>query len=268
MILDCFTFFNELDMLEGRLKYLYNDVDYFVIVEANHTHSGKSKPLNFLANIARYKPYLDKILYFPHTNEKLNELDLTYKPQTMDSHTVHWYLENCQRNHIMQALKFFPEDTLVMISDCDEIPSKHFVNLSKHVIQSGEQHTMVAHQMLFYNNFNYKLDYTWYGTVMTTIKEIQKVDVQWFRNNRGTYSFVWNGGWHLSYWGSAQDISYKIQNFAHQEYNKEEYTDVNIIKERIQNGVELFNRSQGVAFDIKELEPEIHTIFSKYIKEL
>ena len=65
MLLDCFTFFRELDLLEGRLEYLYDVVDYFVIVEADITHAGNKKELNFLNNIKRYKPYLDKIIYQP-----------------------------------------------------------------------------------------------------------------------------------------------------------------------------------------------------------
>ena len=35
-------FFNELDLLELRLEYLYDSVDYFVIVEGRQTHSGKN----------------------------------------------------------------------------------------------------------------------------------------------------------------------------------------------------------------------------------
>ena len=39
MIYDCFTFFNELDLLEIRLNVLSQVVDKFVIVEMNRTHS-------------------------------------------------------------------------------------------------------------------------------------------------------------------------------------------------------------------------------------
>lgn len=37
-IYDCFTFFNEIELLEWRLKLLDEVVDYFVIVESNMTH--------------------------------------------------------------------------------------------------------------------------------------------------------------------------------------------------------------------------------------
>ncbi|MBK6633151.1 MAG: hypothetical protein IPG38_01480 [Chitinophagaceae bacterium] len=43
-VFDCFTFFNELDLLEFRLKFLNDHVDFFVIAESNLTFNGKSKP--------------------------------------------------------------------------------------------------------------------------------------------------------------------------------------------------------------------------------
>ena len=62
MIVDCFSFFNELDMLECRLEYLYNHVDKFVICEANYTHSGIKKDFNYLNNKSRFAKYEDKII--------------------------------------------------------------------------------------------------------------------------------------------------------------------------------------------------------------
>ena len=51
MLIDAFTFNNELDLIEKRLEYLYNYVDRFLIVESNYTHSGKEKPLYELYSI-------------------------------------------------------------------------------------------------------------------------------------------------------------------------------------------------------------------------
>ena len=39
-IVDCVMFYNELDMLEFRLEYLSDSVDFFVISEATRTHVG------------------------------------------------------------------------------------------------------------------------------------------------------------------------------------------------------------------------------------
>ena len=43
MLIDSFLYFNESELVELRIKYLNNIVDYFVVVEANITHQGKKK---------------------------------------------------------------------------------------------------------------------------------------------------------------------------------------------------------------------------------
>ena len=45
-LIDCFPFFNEKELLEFRIKLLYDKVDKFVITEANETHSGLKKKYN------------------------------------------------------------------------------------------------------------------------------------------------------------------------------------------------------------------------------
>ena len=63
MIFDCFSFFNELDILEIRLNVLAPVVDKFVLVEAVRRHSGEPKELYFEKNKQRFAPFLDKIIH-------------------------------------------------------------------------------------------------------------------------------------------------------------------------------------------------------------
>ena len=44
-IYDCFTFYNEFDLLELRLRETSDLVDYFVVVEANTTFQNQPKEL-------------------------------------------------------------------------------------------------------------------------------------------------------------------------------------------------------------------------------
>ena len=62
-IIDCFIFYNELDMLKFRLEYLYDTVDHFVLVEMYKTHSGNLKPYYFNENKKLFEKYLDKIVH-------------------------------------------------------------------------------------------------------------------------------------------------------------------------------------------------------------
>lgn len=268
MIIDCFQFFNELDLLEGRLKYLYDTVDYFVIVESTHTHSGNPKILNYLNNISRYRPYLEKIIYLPYQYDNLDQLNLNYIPNTLDPTSHHWLLENAQRNHGYQALKIFPDDAVVLIGDLDEIPDKGLVKHAASLLKNKQMDVALTLQMFFCNNFNH-YNPNWFGTVIVSNREIKnKKSVQWFRDYRFTFYKFFNGGWHLSYWGSAEDVAYKIKSFSHQEYNKHEYTSIDNIKNKIQQGRDIFNRSDFIPFDINTLDPKIKEIFTPYIKSL
>ena len=64
-VFDCFTFFNELDLLELRLKLLDEVVDHFVIAESNLTHAGREKPYHFEAAKERFVQWQHKIIYIP-----------------------------------------------------------------------------------------------------------------------------------------------------------------------------------------------------------
>ena len=61
MIYDCFTFFNELDVLEIRLHVLAEVVDRFVLVEARQTFQRGAKPLYYAENLDRFGPFADRI---------------------------------------------------------------------------------------------------------------------------------------------------------------------------------------------------------------
>ena len=62
-IIDCFTFYNEMDLLNYRLNILYNVVDYFIIVESTHTYVGKEKKLFYNDNKHLFEKFNDKIIH-------------------------------------------------------------------------------------------------------------------------------------------------------------------------------------------------------------
>lgn len=49
-LIDSFTYFNEIELLQVRLEYLYDIVDEFLIVESNRTHTGNAKPFHLREN--------------------------------------------------------------------------------------------------------------------------------------------------------------------------------------------------------------------------
>ena len=76
-IIDCFIFYNELDLLEYRLNILNDVVDYFVIVESTHTFVGKEKVLFFNENKHLFEKFNEKIIHiivddFPYKYPNIN----------------------------------------------------------------------------------------------------------------------------------------------------------------------------------------------------
>ena len=233
-------FFNELDIVESRLEYLYNRVDKFVIVEANITHSGKDKPFYFEENLYRYSKYLDKIVYH---KAMLNpgDYDFTQVVTKDDPGNPSWQVENAQRDKILEVLTQFPNDAFVMISDADEIPNKNVINSAIKSINLT-QPVITFEQDFFIYNLNQKLVEPWIGTVLTTTSFLKKQTTQWCRSNRINFPWIKNGGWHITYTGSAESIRHKIDSFAHQEFNVDKFKDLDYIQERMQLGQDLYSR--------------------------
>ena len=67
MIVDCFTFFDEFDLLELRLRILGGVVDRFVLCEAPFTFRGDPKPLHFASappeRFARWRERITVLAY-------------------------------------------------------------------------------------------------------------------------------------------------------------------------------------------------------------
>ena len=106
---DCFTFFNELDILELRLRELDALVHRFVLVEAHITFTGHAKPLHFALNAARFGPWLDRIIHIVVDDFPLGM-------------TNPWQREAFQRNAVARGLLHAQPGDLVLVSDVDEIP--------------------------------------------------------------------------------------------------------------------------------------------------
>ncbi len=117
-IYDCFQYFNEDHILDLRFNILNEKVDYFVISESTKTHQGKTKKLNF--DIDKFKKFKNKIIYivsdykedFNFTNHKGGES----------------IIEQHQRNSLINGIKKYNDEDLIMISDIDEIPNPKKIN--------------------------------------------------------------------------------------------------------------------------------------------
>jgi len=265
MIIDCFMFYNEYDLLEGRLEYLYDKVDHFVISEANITHTGKVKPFNFMQNITRYQKYLDKILYFPLIVDG-SKYDWNIPQGVENNESAAWQMDTMQREHIISGLKLFGPGAIVMISDLDEIPLKPTIDRAIKSLNINNPAVTLWQDQHWYN-LKQKQIKPWPGTVVTSNATVKKHGIQVLRNARWTLPGIENGGWHLSYWGTPEHIQNKLNSFTHQELNTAEVNSIENIQKKIAEGKELFGRVgfECVPIDPTTLHPDLVRIFSKYV---
>jgi len=235
MIFDCFTFFNELELLEIRLNVLDGVVDRFVIVEATKTFNNQPKPLIFAENRFRFEKFLHKI-----THVVVDD----YPP-----YETAWTNENHQRNCIERGLRGCSENDVILISDLDEIPMPE-----KIIDYRDEQGIHVFEQLMHYYYVNHLCIRrpNWRGTKMLDYRDFQH-SLDAIDNygacciksiNPGTTATkirmfkdatpIVNGGWHFTFLGGLERVREKLRSYAHEEHNFSEYTDLRNIEKRMQ----------------------------------
>ena len=218
MLVDCFIFYNELDVLKKRLRYLDCVVDKFVLVESTVTHRGEEKKLFFDENKKEFEEWSDKIIH----------IIIRDNPTDKDP----WIRENFQRNCIARGLIEFKDDDIVMVSDVDEIPNRTALRLPPDVKMCS--YNMIAFQY----NFNYIQELEpWYGTVITTKEVLMQVSPQKMREMRWSIPRYKNAGWHLSSFGDEVFVANKIQNYAHCHDDTHKDVNVETFKKLIDEGI-------------------------------
>lgn len=193
-IIDCFPFFNELDILEIRLNELYDSVDYFVLVEASKTQSLLDKPFYFEQNKERYSKFLDKIIHV--------------KVEDCPQNSYTWEMENFQRNCITRGLNKIEKldsSDMVLISDLDEIPSREAIEL----IRKSDLICGSIHMSFHAYYFNMVALRPWVGTVFTKASLLTTNTPQSFRKIKDNLQLLGEGrnlGWHLSWMGGCRKV--------------------------------------------------------------
>lgn len=222
MIFDCFTFFNELDLLEIRLNILDKYVDYFVLCESPQTFSGNSKPLYYKENKKRFKKWNHKIIH--------HVADRYYTDDAFKRAFV-------QKESLMDALTHLKDDDIVYFGDLDEIWKPQEVDDKVYKLK----------QLNYSYYLNNRSSEQWIGTIVGKWSNIRK---EGFNYNRANPShFKEDGGWHFTNMGGPMQIRRKLTAYDHQENNT--FLNKRVIADRIKNNEDYVGRSldwQGKPF--------------------
>lgn len=256
MIYDTFPFFNELELLELRLRELDGVVDRFVLAEATRTHANRPKPLHFAENRARFAAFEDRILHVV--------VDDT--PDTDDA----WAIERFQRDAILRGLRGCRPDDRILLSDVDEIPRASVVAAASRAFRyRADPITRTLHAALrtraatralrgllrryhpFVKVFE-QIPCAYYLNCVCPDRRCLGTSMVLYRDlglprdlRRWRGPVIPDGGWHFTCMGGVERVREKLAAFAHQEYNTPEHRDPERLRGQIERGENLFSASAG-----------------------
>jgi beta-1,4-mannosyl-glycoprotein beta-1,4-N-acetylglucosaminyltransferase len=246
-IIDGFIFYNELDLLDFRLEYLYDYVDYFIIVEGELTFIGNKKPLYYENNKHLFEKYKDKIIHVILKEEDLINLETGDK-------------ERKSRNSInigIQKLNLSNND-IINICDIDEIPNRNILyNLKNTNLENNISYKLIQ-DFYYYNlnciNFKEKwkssvlLNYFTYKNYFNCMPQELRVKVLFEWIPKELIKEIENGGWHFSFFGNSKTIANKLENYCHQEFNKKEIKNKENIDNCIKNNISFITNKEDNPF--------------------
>ena len=244
-LFDCFTFFNELDVLELRLKELSPLVHRFVLVESDKTFTGNDKPLHFDENKERFAPYLNKI-------EHVIVRDMP------PAEASAWDRETFQRDAILRGLSSADSNDLVMVGDVDEIPKPQILcDVLRNPATAGSVTTLATELHLYFLNLRSKPVYTSLASAPRLIRRRYLASPQALRRHKPTWrkgktsligksiialrirkkfgtflqnKVIENGAWHFTFLGGADAIRKKLTSYSHTEVLRDELLDIGFLE--------------------------------------
>jgi len=140
-IIDYFPFFIEKELLELRVNLLKDHVDKFIISETNKTHNGDSKEFICKKVIDDLNLPKDKIqvieTIIPEDHEITpEECDYVYSSEAKSTKPKNWSRERIQRDALMNHIDEYDDDTVFIMSDCDEIINPNFLSNFSNICRS------------------------------------------------------------------------------------------------------------------------------------
>lgn len=261
-------YLQEVDLLKIRLKYLYEYVDFFVIVESIQLHSGKiKKEFHFEKNKDHFHAYMDKIIYIKindthnsykdiinflkiknNTSSKLilKNLELAIQQKLLKKNQLNWVLDSYHRESILVGLIEYldiRDHDIVIFSDLDEIPNFKMVQKLKK-LKFNKPIVSKQHQFTYYLNMHMK-EY-WFGSIAANWRIFKHNTINNIRNDvrsefKNTDIYDEYLGYHFTSCGGLNLIKNKIKSYSHQEFNN--FIVLFFLSYNIASGHDIFGRS-------------------------
>lgn len=236
-VIDAFPFNGEIEMLKMRFDYLNEVVDYFVVCESDATQTGEKKELSYPKNIHLFEEYKEKIIYIVFTP---TQEDIEGRKEDR------FHIERKHRDFMRDAIVGISDsNTMTMLSDVDEFPKKELFGEIWETVKDMNMDAVSCKLKTFYYSPICELDIECFATVIVndyTLKNISRFsDLRRYTFNCRHFE---NAGWHLSFFHTPEIIQKKIMTYSHSEYNTDDIVNLDNIKFRMYNQLDVLNRPE------------------------
>ncbi|KAF7135711.1 hypothetical protein RHSIM_Rhsim08G0048400 [Rhododendron simsii] len=198
-VFDAVLFNNEVDMLTIRWKELYPYITQFVLLESNSTFTGLPKPHFFASNRDQFK-FIEPRLTYGTVGGKYRKGGNPF------------YEEAYQRvalDHLLRIAGIEDDDLLIM-SDVDEIPSGHTIDL----LRWCDDIPPKLH--LHLRNYLYSFEFIWAHRSWRASVHRYQIGKTRYAHYRQSDYLLSDSGWHCSFcFRRISDFIFKMKAYSH-----------------------------------------------------
>ncbi|KAL9552689.1 hypothetical protein MBANPS3_003647 [Mucor bainieri] len=226
-VYDAIIFSVELDLLEIRIKELWNVVDTFVILESNATFTGVTKNLTFNEHKKRFQFAASKIHH------------VIIDQYALPAGEGPFYNEGRMREAMDQALVDAGAKTndMIIMSDVDELPRAQTID----IISSCEGVPEKLHLQLR----NYMYSFEFYVDSSSWRAHVVKYNAgnTFYTHGQITEDLLSDAGWHCSFcFRTIQEFQFKMKSYSHSDrVSNDGLLTADRIQKTICDGTDIFD---------------------------
>ncbi|KAJ4972972.1 hypothetical protein NE237_006146 [Protea cynaroides] len=198
-VFDAVLFSNELDILTIRWNELYPYITQFVLLESNSTFTGLPKPLVFAGNRDKFKFIEPRLTYGTiggrHRKGENPFVEEAYQRVALDQ---------------LLRIAGISDDDLLIMSDVDEIPSSHTINL----LRWCDDIPPILHLRM--NNYLYSFEFLVDNKSWRASVHRYQTGKTRYAHFRQTDDILADAGWHCSFcFRYISDFIFKMKAYSH-----------------------------------------------------
>ncbi|XP_006341311.1 uncharacterized protein [Solanum tuberosum] len=225
-VFDAVLFSNEVDMLKIRWKELYPYITQFVLLESNSTFTGLPKLHNFALNRDQFK-FIEPRLAYGNIAGRDKKGENPF------------FEEAYQRVALDQLLRLagIEDDDLLIMSDVDEIPNAHTINLLRWC--DDIPHVLHLHLKNYLYSFEFQIKHrSWRASV----HRYQSGKTRYAHYRQSDYILA-DAGWHCSFcFRHISDFIFKMKAYSHSDRVRfSHYLNPTRIQDVICKGADLYD---------------------------